>query len=134
VFALEKWRSFWARLFGSSRGSVRQRKVLEYIVHRIGEGARLEEIVQEEYVRRQAAPAEVERILSHPELVEAAREGIRKELGTGGRPRKDAASEPEPATARVVAGGLKRSDGLLCGRRFRILQGPVIEPRLTEGG
>jgi gamma-glutamyltranspeptidase len=78
VFALERWRSFWARLFGSSRGSVRQRKVLEYIVHRTDEGARLEEIVQEEYVRRQAAPAEVERILSHPELVEAAREGIRK--------------------------------------------------------
>ncbi|MBD0328012.1 MAG: hypothetical protein ICV68_16420 [Pyrinomonadaceae bacterium] len=55
--------------------------MLEDIAHRIGEGARPEEIVREDYVRRQATPAEVERILNHPALVEAARGGTRKELG-----------------------------------------------------
>jgi hypothetical protein len=33
-------------------------------------------MAQEEYVRRQATPAEVERILNRPDLVEAAREGM----------------------------------------------------------
>lgn len=77
---LERWKSFWARLFGSSHGSARQRRVLEYIARRIEEGATVDEAANEEYVRRQATPAEVARIRERPELVEAVRERMREEM------------------------------------------------------
>jgi hypothetical protein len=35
----EKWKAFWARLFGGSYGWSRRDKVLEYVVHRIDDGA-----------------------------------------------------------------------------------------------
>ncbi len=47
-------RSFWNRLFGGSRSSAREEKVLQYIIHRIEKGAKLGEAVQEDYVRRNA--------------------------------------------------------------------------------
>jgi hypothetical protein len=36
--------------------SEREVKVLEYVIHRLGDGARLEDIVQEQYVLRYASP------------------------------------------------------------------------------
>ena len=53
----EKKRSFWDKLFGTNNRSGRQDKVLEYVIHRIQDGANLGEVLQEEYVRRNA-PAE----------------------------------------------------------------------------
>jgi hypothetical protein len=38
----EKRRSFWDRLFGTNNRSGRQNKVLEYVIHRIEDGANLE--------------------------------------------------------------------------------------------
>ncbi|HSK99493.1 MAG TPA: hypothetical protein VK869_04075 [Rubrobacteraceae bacterium] len=78
---LQRWRSFWARLFSNSHGSARQRRVLEYIARRIEEGASLDEAANEEYVRRQATSAEVARIRERPELVQAVRERMREEMG-----------------------------------------------------
>ena len=60
--------------------SEREVKVLEYIIHRLGDGARLEDIVQEEYVRRYASPEEVEEILENPRLVEGARRKIEEDF------------------------------------------------------
>lgn len=79
---MERWRSFWARLFSSSHGSARQRRVLEYIARRIEEGASLDEAADEEYVRRQATPAEVARIRERPELIESVRKRMREEMET----------------------------------------------------
>jgi hypothetical protein len=75
-------RSFWDRLFSIEYHSAREEKVIEYIIHRLGDGASLQEIVQEEYVRRNASPAEVDEICSNPRLVEAAREHMEQDFGS----------------------------------------------------
>ncbi len=75
----EQQRSFWQRLFGGGRTSSlsqRQEKVLQYIIARINEGAPLPEVLKEEYVRRNASQADIEQIISHPELIGAAREQL----------------------------------------------------------
>src|SRR3954469_2603061 len=80
-------RSFWDRLFSGSfleqHDHDRERKVLEYICHRIGEGAHLRDVVQEEYVRRNASQVEIEDILENPRLVEAAHEQMRSDFSSG---------------------------------------------------
>ena len=71
--------SLWQRLFGSrgtSSLSQRQEKVLQYIIGRINEGAPLQEVLQEEYVRRNCSQAEIEQIIRSPELIGAAREQL----------------------------------------------------------
>jgi hypothetical protein len=75
-------RSFWDRLFSIEYHSAREEKVIEYIIHRLGEGASLQEIVHEEYVRRNASPVEVEEICSNPRLVEAARERMQQDFSS----------------------------------------------------
>ncbi|MDQ4106538.1 MAG: hypothetical protein M3157_05115, partial [Actinomycetota bacterium] len=76
----EEKRGFWARLFGSRGPSVRERRVLEYIVHRLNEGASLHDVAQEEYVRRNASQGQIDEILSNPKIVEAARERMEQEF------------------------------------------------------
>jgi hypothetical protein len=76
-------RSFWERLLGRSQPSVREEKVLQYILHRVGEGAHLQDVVQEDYVRRNASPTEVEEICARPELVQTAREHMERDFGSG---------------------------------------------------
>ncbi len=71
--------SLWKRLFGragGSRLSARQEKVLQYIIQRINQDAPLQEVLGEEYVRRNTSRAELEEIISSPELIEAARERL----------------------------------------------------------
>ncbi len=71
--------SFWRRFFGrrgTSSLNQRQEKVLQYIVGRMKDGARLQEILQEEYVRRNTSRAELEEIVRSPELIGAAREQL----------------------------------------------------------
>ena len=75
-------RSFWDRLFSIEHHSAREERVIEYIIHRLGEGASLQEILQEEYVRRNASPVEVEEICSNPRLVEAARERMQQDFSS----------------------------------------------------
>ena len=77
-------RSFWNRLFGGSRNSsAREEKVLRYIIHRVGEGAKLQDVVQEDYVRRNATSDEVKEICSNPRLVAAAREKLGRDFSSG---------------------------------------------------
>jgi hypothetical protein len=75
-------RSFWDRLLGRGQSSPREQRVMEYIIHRLGEGANLQDVVDEEYVRRNASPAEVEEICARPELVQAARQRMEKDFGS----------------------------------------------------
>jgi hypothetical protein len=69
-------------LFSDQHQSAREERVIEYIIHRLGEGAGLPGILQEEYVRRNASPAEVDEICSNPRLVEAARERMEQDFGS----------------------------------------------------
>ena len=79
----EEKKSFWARIFGSGGGSAREQRVLEYIVHRINEGALLEEIAEEEYVRRNVSRDQIDDILSNPRIVEAAHEKMQEAFESG---------------------------------------------------
>ena len=77
------WERVLTRLFGDrSRRPARIEKVIEYVAFRLHEGARLEEVLQEEYVRRQTAPHEVEQVVSDPRIVEAARGRLHQEFGS----------------------------------------------------
>ena len=76
-------RSFWDRLLSTTHSSEREKRVVEYIIHRIGEGAHLGDVVGEEYVRRNATPVEVEEILLNPRLVTAAREHMERDFDSG---------------------------------------------------
>ena len=72
-------RSLWQRLFGragTSSLSQRQEKVLQYIIGRIDENVPLQEVLQEDYVRRNCSRAEIEQIVSNPEFLEAASERL----------------------------------------------------------
>ena len=75
-------RSFWDRLFGRNQPSAREERVVEYIIHRLGEGAHLGDVVKEEYVRRNASTLEIEEICSDARLVEAAREHMERDFGS----------------------------------------------------
>ena len=79
----EQKRSFWDRLFGTNNRSGRQDKVLEYVIHRIEDGANLREVLQEEYVRRNATAEEIQSILENPRLVQAAGEQMREDFSSG---------------------------------------------------
>ena len=84
--------SFWDRLFSTNIPSHREERVVGYIVNRIGEGAHLRDVTQEEYVRRNASPSEVEEILHSPRLLESARKHLEEDFESGeldphGRPR-----------------------------------------------
>jgi hypothetical protein len=79
----EEKRSFWDRLFSLDYHSAREERVVEYIIHRLGEGASLRGVLEEEYVRRNASPAEVDEICSRPEMVQAAREHMEQDFSSG---------------------------------------------------
>ena len=59
---------FWDTLFGPYP-SWREENLLEYVVHRLGDGTHVRDAMQEEHVRRLVSPDEVEEILSNPKLL-----------------------------------------------------------------
>jgi hypothetical protein len=79
----EERQSFWDRLFNLSYHSEREERVIEYVIHRIGDGAHLRDVLGEEYVRRNASPVEIEQILENPKLIETAHEKMRDDFSSG---------------------------------------------------
>ncbi len=79
----EEKRSFWERLFSVHYHSEREERVIEYILHRIGDGAHLRDVLGEEYVRRNASPDEIDQILDNPRLIETAHEKMRDDFSSG---------------------------------------------------
>jgi hypothetical protein len=69
----------------------REHKVLEYICHRLGDGAHFRAVIQEEYVRRNASPAWVQYALDDPRLVATAHQKMRDAFSSG---RLDPKSSP----------------------------------------
>jgi hypothetical protein len=76
-------RSLWSRLFSVDAGSAREERIVGYFMHRIAEGASPRQVAQEEYVRRNASPSEVEEILHNPKLLESAHEHMREDFESG---------------------------------------------------
>ena len=79
----ESKQSFWEILLGGRASTEREQKVLEYVCHRVGYGAHLRDVMQEEYVRRNASPNEIQDILDNPKLVETAHEKMREDFSSG---------------------------------------------------
>ena len=75
--------SFWDRLFSTNIPTHREDRVVGYILNRIGEGAHLHDVIQEEYVRRNASPGEIEEILHNPKLLESAHKHLEQDFGSG---------------------------------------------------
>lgn len=81
---MAKARSLWGQLFLSSPAQVEhQEKVLQYIIHRINEGADLHEVLREPYVRRNCSQAEVDEIASSADLVHACRKHLEQTFRSG---------------------------------------------------
>ena len=91
----EEGRSFWDRVFNTRTSNERERKVIEYIIHRISDGAHLRDVLGDEYVRRNASSEEIEDILDNPRLVEAARESMKEDFTSG-----ELDPTPPPSSAR----------------------------------
>jgi len=86
---------FFRELLLSGRAStVREKMVLEYICHRVGNGAHFRDVIKEEYIRRNASPDEVQNILENPRLVETTHEKMRGDFSPGHFDPK-----PSPGTA-----------------------------------
>ena len=80
---MSEQRSFWQRLFGRAGGSSlspRQQKVSDYIIARMEKEVPFRQVLTEDYVRRNASQAEVERIVSDPGFIETAREHLGESL------------------------------------------------------
>jgi hypothetical protein len=79
----EAKQSFWEILLSGRASTEREQKVLEYVCHRVGDGAHLRDVMQEEYVRRNASPNEIQDILDNPKLVETAHEKMCEDFSSG---------------------------------------------------
>lgn len=101
----ERWmhqegKPLWKRLFDDPGGQEREEKVLQYIAHRLHSGARLDEAVEEDYVRRNLSRARVGEVVSNPELVRAVREHMKSAFESGrldtGASSSDGRTTPSP--------------------------------------
>ncbi len=80
----EQKHSFLHKIFfGNQAGTERQQKVLEYVCHRVGNGAHLRDVLGDEYVRRNASPEEIQQLLDKPRLIETAHEKMRDDFSSG---------------------------------------------------
>jgi hypothetical protein len=81
---MTKERSFFGQFFFSNPSRAgREEKVLQYVIHRTNEDADLHEVLREPYVQRNCSQAEIDEILSSPELVHACREHLEEVFGSG---------------------------------------------------
>jgi hypothetical protein len=66
-------------LFGDDHSESKD-KVLQYVVHRLKAGARLRDVLEEEYVVRNTTQVERDEIIRDPRLVQQDREGLQQEF------------------------------------------------------
>ena len=90
---------------GGRRRTAREEKVLTYVVHRLDDGARLQDVVQDEYVRRMTTEDEMRRILADPRVFEGARGRMRHDLDLRElSPRRPSRAEDPPEEANIGRG------------------------------
>lgn len=71
-------KGFFEKLFAGKSSAAREQRVREYIVYRIRHGARLSEVVEEDYVQRVCSPEEIDEILRDPRLIREEREELER--------------------------------------------------------
>lgn len=68
------------RLLFSEGQSDPEDKVLEYVAHRLKNGAHLRDVLEEEYVVRQTTQVQRNELLMNPKLVREDREGLEQDF------------------------------------------------------
>lgn len=85
----------FGNLFGGIGHAPQEEKVREYIAHRLAHGAHLEEVLEEEYVRRNCTREKLDAIIQDPRLIHEDRESLHRLFESGElapvarRPRRD---------------------------------------------
>ncbi|MBA3423394.1 MAG: hypothetical protein H0U04_02430 [Rubrobacter sp.] len=84
----------FGNLFSGSGHTPRGERVREYIGHRLCQGAHLEDVLQDEYVRRNCTQEEIDGIIQDPRLIHEDRESLHRlfesgELAPVARPRRE---------------------------------------------
>ena len=81
----EEKRSFWEKLLSGDPQyqDEREQKVLQYMIHRVNQGAHLRDVIGEEYVRRNASQQEIDDLLEEPRLIEAAHKRMQEDFSSG---------------------------------------------------
>jgi hypothetical protein len=75
--------TFREMLLSGQASTEREKKVLEYVCYRVGNGAHFRDVIQEEYVRRNASADETRNMLGNPRLVETAHEKMCEDFYSG---------------------------------------------------
>jgi hypothetical protein len=96
--------------FGNSNHTEREEKVLEYIIHRMSEGTRLHDVMQEDYVRRNCSQDEVREIIKDPELVHACRKHLWQTFRSGELDPRQGHLRSQPRADGIPADGRDVSD------------------------
>ncbi len=73
----------FGNLFSGSGHTLREEEVRVYIGHRLGRGAHLKEVLQEEYVRRNCSQEEIDRIIRDPRLIHEDRASLHRLFESG---------------------------------------------------
>ena len=81
----------FGNVFGAPSHALQEDKVREYVAHRLGHGAHLAEVIQEEYVRRNCSEEEINEVIRDPRLIHHARVSLHRFFESG---------ELNPASAR----------------------------------
>lgn len=70
-------------LVGNHGHAINEDRVREHIAHRLDHGARLSEVLREEYVRRNCTEEELNEVLRDPRLVHEERVSLRRLFESG---------------------------------------------------
>ncbi len=101
---LRKW------LFGNSARTEREEKVLQYIIHRMNEETPLQDVIQEDYVRRNCSQDKIHELVNDPEFVHACREHLWRTFKSDelepvqGRRKSQPSTKDSPAAGADVSG------------------------------
>lgn len=76
-------RSLFERLFAGNSRAAREDRVREYIIHRVRQGACLNDVLMEDYVRRNCNEGELDEIVRDPHLIHGEREELRRFFSDG---------------------------------------------------
>ena len=72
----ENREGLFERLFGGNSRTNREDRVREYIIHRVHQGACLDDVLQEEYVQRNCDEDELDEVVRDPRLIHEEREKL----------------------------------------------------------
>lgn len=79
----KKKQAFREMLLSGQASTEREKKILEYVCYRVGNGAHFRDVIHEEYVRRNPSADETQNMLGNPRLVETAHEKMCEDFSSG---------------------------------------------------